>query len=109
MKVNPLGIQAYQGLARQEKPAADRFDNAIKGAGEEKVVIEPQSPVKKSALAVKVPEGNYSKFLSVEERQALDLVFARFSNTARFGTVYASKTEAAGETVNLGRVVDVKV
>jgi hypothetical protein len=109
MKVNPLGIQAYQHLTRQEKPAADRPDSAIRGAGEEKVVIEPQSPVTKSVLAVKVPEGNYSKFLSVEERQALDLLFSRFSNSARFGTAYAADTEPANQAANLGRVIDVKV
>jgi len=109
MKVNPLGIQAYQHLTRQDKPAADRPDSAIRGAGEEKVVIEPQSPVTKSALAVKVPGGNYSKFLSVEERQALDLLFARFSDSGRFGTAYAAEAESADRTVSLGRVVDVKV
>ena len=109
MKVNPLGVQAYQALSRQDKPAADPLDSAIKGAGAEKVVIKPQSPVTKSALAVKVPEGNYSKFLSVEERQALDLLFARFSDSARFGTAYAAETEPANQATSLGRVVDVKV
>ena len=109
MKVNPLGIQAYQHLTRQDKPAAERTDGAVKGAGEDKVVIEPQSPVTKSALAVKVPDGNYSKFLSAEERQALDVLFARFSDSARFGTAYAAGTDQADRTANLGRVVDVKV
>jgi hypothetical protein len=109
MKVNPLGIQAYQHLTRQEKPATERPDNATRGIGEEKIVIEPQSPLTKSALAVKMPEGNYSKFLSGEERQALDLLFARFSDSGRFGAAYAAKTEASGQVANLGRMVDVKV
>lgn len=109
MKVNPLGIQAYQHLTRQDKPAADPLAGAIKGAEAEKVVIKPQSPVSKSALAVKVPEGNYSKFLSVEERQALDLLFSRFSDSARFGTAYAAETEPGNQAASLGRVVDVKV
>jgi len=109
MKVNPLGIQAYQHLTRQEKPAAERPENAIKGAGAEKIIIEPQASVAKSALAVKVPEGNYSKFLSVEERQALDLLFAKFSDSGRFGTAYASEAESTDRAVSLGRMVDVKV
>lgn len=109
MKVNPLGVQAYQTLSRQDKPATDRLDSPIKGAGDEKVVIEPQSPVTKSALAVKVPEGNYSKFLSVEERQALDMLFARFSDSGRFGTNYAADSEAANPATSVGRMVDVKV
>jgi hypothetical protein len=109
MKVNPLGIQAYQHLARQEKPTAERSDNTIKGAGEEKVVIEPQPSVSKSALAVKVPSGNYTKFLSPEERQALDLLFARFGDRSRFGPALDSGTDTSQTGSSLGRVVDVKV
>ena len=109
MKVNPLGIQAYQHLTRQEKPTADRSDTAIARGGEDKVVIEPQSSVSKSALAVKVPAGDYAKFLSPEERQALDLLFARFSNTARFGHAYSAETEETSSRAGLGQVVDVRV
>lgn len=109
MKVNPLGVQAYQHLARQEKPTADRSENAITGSGVEKVVIEPQPSVTKSALAVKIPKGNYSKFLSPEERQALDLLFARFSDSSRFGSAYVAETENSDQSANLGRVVDVRV
>ncbi len=109
MKVNPLGVQAYQQLMRHERPTADRSEPSIKGAGEEKVVIEPQPSVTKSAIAVKAPTGNYSKFLSVEERQALDLLFARFSDSSRFGPAFAAETESSDAGSNLGRVVDVKV
>ena len=108
MKVNPLGIQAYQHLTRQEKPTADRPDNTIGRAGGENVVIEPQPSVTKSALAVKAPAGNYTKFLSAEERQALDLLFARFSDSGRFGPAYAAETDEP-DAAGLGRVVDVRV
>jgi hypothetical protein len=109
MKVNPLGIQAYQHLTRQDKPAADRPDSAITRAGEDRVVIEPQPSVTKSALAVKAPSGDYSKFLEPEERQALDLLFARFSDRSRFGPGYTAETNAADQNSGLGRVIDVKV
>jgi hypothetical protein len=108
MKVNPLGIQAYQQLGH------DRQSSVAAGvktprAAEQKVVIEPQAPVTRSALAVKAPSGSYARFLSAEERQALDMLFAKFSDTSRFGAAYASKTEEAESGGTLGRVVDVRV
>jgi hypothetical protein len=109
MKVNPLGIQAYQHLTRQDKPAAERPDSAVTRAGEEKVVIEPQPSVSKSALAVKAPSGDYSKFLAPEERQALDLLFSRFSDSSRFGPGYSTDVDANDNDSGLGRMVDVKV
>jgi len=108
MKVNPLGIQAYQHLTRQDRPTGETTPAKLHRSTEQKVVIEPQAPVTRSALAVKAPAGSYAKFLSAEERQALDLLFARFSDTARFGTAYASEANEA-ETADLGRVVDVRV
>ncbi len=109
MKVNPVGIQAYQNLTRQDKPAAERPDSAIARGGEEKVVIEPQPSVIKSALAVKAPSGDYSKFLAPEERQALDLLFSRFSDSSRFGTGYSAEVDGTDSKGGLGRMVDVKV
>ena len=108
MKVNPLGIQAYQQLAHErQSPAAAGVKTSR--AAEQKVVIEPQAPVTRSALAVKAPSGSYAKFLSAEERQALDMLFAKFSDTSRFGAAYANKTEEAESGGTLGRVVDVRV
>lgn len=109
MKVNPLGVQAYQQLTRQEKPTAERPEASTINGGEEKIVIKPQPAVTKSVLAVKAPSGNYSKFLSVEERQALDLLFARFSDNARFGSASTVSAENAESGANLGKVVDIKV
>jgi len=108
MKVNPLGIQAYQQLAHErQSPAAAGVKTSR--AAEQKVVIEPQASVTRSALAVKAPSGSYAKFLSAEERQALDMLFAKFSDTSRFGAAYANKTEEAESGGTLGRVVDVRV
>lgn len=109
MKVNPLGVQAYQQLTRQEKPTAERPEAATIKSGDENVVIKPQPAITKSALAVKAPSGNYSKFLSVEERQALDLLFARFSDNSRFGAAPSASAENSQPGANLGRVVDIKV
>ncbi|MEW5796535.1 MAG: hypothetical protein AB1772_09245 [Candidatus Zixiibacteriota bacterium] len=108
MKVNPLGIQAYQNLNRQERQSL-KTDSARAGeALDRPVVIEPQSAITKSTLAIKAPSGSYAKFLSAEERQALDLLFARFGDTGRFGAAYAADAETA-DAAGLGRIVDVKV
>ena len=108
MKVNPLGIQAYQQLG-QDRQSSLATGVKTPRAADQKVIIEPQAPVTRSALAVKAPAGSYAKFLSAEERQALDMLFAKFSDTSRFGTAYANKTEDADSGGTLGRIVDVRV
>ncbi len=108
MKVNPLGIQAYQQVNRSDRPTSDAASRTGQ-TNNQSVVIEPQSTVSKSALAVKAPSGNYAKFLSSEERQALDLLFAKFSDSTRFGSAYAAASEEASGGEQLGRLVDVKV
>ena len=107
MKVNPLGIQAYQQLAQERQ--APLTGAKSPRAAEQKVVIKPQDATTRSALAIKAPSGSYAKFLSAEERQALDVLFAKFSDTSRFGSAYAGKAEDSESAATLGRVVDVRV
>jgi hypothetical protein len=108
MKVNSLGIQAYQQVNRSDRQTSNATNLRTGSTADQSVVIEPQSTVSKSALAVKAPSGSYAKFLSTEERQALDLLFTKYSDATRFGSAYAADAqETSGET--LGRLVDVKV
>jgi hypothetical protein len=107
MKINPLGVQAYQQVAQERQAPASSARTAR--TAEQQVTIEPQAPATRSALAVKAPSGSYARFLSAEERQALDLLFAKFSDTSRFGAGYAARTDDAESTAALGRLVDVKV
>ncbi len=109
MKVNPLGIQAYQHVNRSDRPTYETTASRAGQSDSQSVVIEPQSTVSKSALAVKAPSGSYAKFLSAEERQALDLLFAKFSDSTRFGSAYAAESDEAAGGEQLGRLVDVKV
>lgn len=109
MKVNPLGIQAYQQVNRSDRPMSDAAASRASRTDSQSVVIEPQSTISKSTLAVKAPSGSYAKFLSVEERQALDLLFAKFSDTNRFGAAYAAESDETAGGEQLGRLVDVKV
>ena len=108
MKVNPLGIQAYQQVNRSDRQPSNATLRTSQTA-DQSVVIEPQSTASKSALSVKAPSGSYSKFLSTEERQALDLLFTKFSDATRFGSAYAADSDEVAGTEQLGRLVDVKV
>jgi len=108
MKINPIAIQAYQHLNRQDKPTSLPADPAS-GSSDKKVVIEPQSPANQSALAVRGPSGNYAQYLSSEERQALDTLFDKFRDAGRFGSGYQVDSESGEAESPLGRVFDVKV
>ncbi len=72
------------------------------------VVIEPQSGAG-SSVSVKAPSGSYAEFLSTEERQALDLLFARFQDSQRFGPAYRAETQNGTESKSVGRTIDLKV
>jgi len=108
MKINQIGIQNYQQLGRQEnaKPfGLDRDNDADDGNA---VNIEPKSTLPGSSLAVKMPAGTFADSLTTEERQALDMLFAKFRDSGRFGAGYKGGAESVDE-VGLGRIVDVKV
>ena len=109
MKVNPVGIQTYQHLAHQEKTPASSTEKSANEAAERKVMIESRSPLEKPAVAVKGPSGDYSQYLSGEERQALDLLFTRFKDGSRFGPGYQTDNNNTDRENALGRVVDIKV
>ncbi len=106
MKINPVAIQSYQQLNRQDNSSITQAQDK---AADQKVVIEPQTSVQKSAVAVKGPSGDYAKYLSEDERQALDLLFSRFREAGRFGAGYQSDTGGADEEQGIGQMVDIKV
>lgn len=110
MKVNPLGIQSYQHLNRQDRSQAQPADAKKPGSetvrgGERKVMIEPQNRLTTSAISVKAPDRSYAENLSQEERQALELLFSRFRDASRFVSDTGDKSGEAG----IGQVVDIKV
>jgi len=109
MKINPLGIRAYQHLERQDRPTLAENQAPAREAAESTVLVEPQSPVSKSALAVKAPSGSYAQFLSPAERQALDLLFAKFGDSTRFGSAYNEGADNTETRAGVGRLIDVTV
>lgn len=109
MKINPLGIRAYQHLERQDRPTQAESQAQTPETADSTVLVEPQSPVSKSALAVKAPSGNYAQFLSPAERQAIDLLFAKFGDSTRFGSAYNEGADNAETNAGVGRLIDVTV
>jgi len=109
MKINPLGIQSYQHLNRQNQTSVANAEANVEKAPEKKVIVEPNDVSKKSALAVKIPRGSYAQHLSTEERQALDLLFSKFRDGSRFGSEYSTAEEKVTDQPALGQVIDVKV
>lgn len=103
MKVNPVAIQSYQSLTRSDKQARE-IPGQDTPAGETRPVpVEPQQSVG-STLAVRGPQGTYADYLSDGEKEALELLFARFHDTGRFGHAASGATEST-----VGRIIDLKV
>lgn len=108
MKVNPVGIQAYEQLVQRDKQTNLTENAKIQKQEVSKVSLEPQSELTKSKLAVKAPSGSYAEFLSPQEKQALELLFGKFRENGKFGSGY-SKDLNSNNATHLGSVVDVKV
>ncbi len=108
MKINPVGVQAYQQLARQEQNTAPLHKEKSAEPKDVPLHIAPQEPEAHSALAVKAPGKSYAEFLTPEEKAALDLLFSRFSDNGRFGHALRSSADS-DESETIGRIVDVKV
>ena len=108
MKVNPVGIQAYEQLVQRDKHTNLAENTKVQNQEVSKVSIKPQSELTKTKLAVKAPSGSYAEYLNPQEKQALELLFGKFRENGKFGTGY-SKDSNSSDTAHLGSVVDVKV
>jgi hypothetical protein len=108
MKINPVAIQSYQQVDRQERPVQRPADNSPQAA-RESVTIKPQSETERSRMAVNATGVNYAENLTSEERQALELLFGKFRDSGRFGNSYRASGEEATQDSHLGQVLDIKV
>ncbi len=107
MKINPVAIQSYQqttGSNKMARPAVKSETVQV----EEKLSIIPQGESESSKLAIRPSGENYAKFLSKEERQALDLIFSKYNDSTRFGSGYLEDMPDTEESSKLGRMIDVK-
>lgn len=109
MKVNPLGIQAYEQLGKQDKQTG--LTEGVKAQQElaSKVSLKPQSELTKSKLTIKAPSGSYAEYLNPQEKQALELLFGKFRENGKFGVGYSKDSNNNNDTTHLGSIVDVKV
>ena len=111
MKVNPIGIQTYQQMTRRDRPedsGSGQATTALQGTGPSHVTIQPDPLQIGSKLAVKAASESYAESLSVEERQALELLFNRFRDSSRFGPAYRAENQTQDSAL-VGQLVDVKV
>jgi len=104
MKVNPIGIQSYQQINRNDRQPQIEKETPFQLPGD-KVTIQPQDEVSQSKVAVKAKVESYDAMLSPQEKQALDLLFSRFKESGRFGYSGTEETDSK----SLGNFVDVKV
>lgn len=107
MQVNPVGVQSYQQLNRQQN-ATNRTEEAGQSTESKKVTIDPTDQASESRLAVKVPRGSYADNLSGAEMRALDLLFGRFTDAARFGPGYSDDAGDDAADSGVGNVIDMK-
>ena len=109
MKINPLGVQSYQQLARREQTETVPKDNKAAEPGNQTMAIRPQSESAGSRISVSATRGSFAEHLSPEEKQALEILFTRFKQTERFGPSYRKESAPANENSTLGGMLDVKV
>lgn len=109
MKINPVAIQSYQQISQRDRTAARPNIDDQARASESKATITPQESDAGSRIAVKPVSGNYAEFLTVEEKNALDLLFSRFKDSSKFGPGYARDAAAGSDNSLLGGTIDVKV
>ena len=108
MKINPVGIQAYQQLTRQQRPDSQQVKQQDEAAANQQVTIAPQTEREESPLAVRPTSGSYADHLSSEERAALDLLFERFKDSDRFGPGYSRKSGQPEARAKVGSRIDIK-
>ncbi len=109
MKINPIGVQSYRQTVQREQKPPVKTEKDAQGVQDSVLDIRPQSVADKSSLAVKAPEGNYTDFLTMEERSALELLFSRFNDTGRFGSDLSGTTAGESGHQPVGRLIDLKV
>ncbi len=109
MRINPAGIQIYQQQSEAEKLQRMTRDNAkVKEAAEATVPQKARETERSlSSISVKANENISKDALSSEERAALDLLFSRFANNARFQT--ARQGIQPDDDVRPGQLIDIKV
>jgi hypothetical protein len=108
MKVNSIGIEAYRQTVG--KPQAENRPDAAQKAGTKKaenLLIPAQEEKTGSDLSVRLKPGTFVDMLSDREKQAMEMIFARFNGVALDQGAYDK--DGATKDTHLGRHLDVKL
>lgn len=109
MKINPIAIQSYQQSSSQTLTQREIIKNDNTKAEEANLTITPKDEMDSSKLAVKVNSDNFAKYLSTEEKNALELLFDQYRNSDKFGSSYNADIKKPAPDKTLGSLVDIKV
>lgn len=105
MKINSIGINAYQEMAGRsqanKKPVETNITNQIQKT--EKIQIPSRINRLGSDLSIKLEGEEYADMLSPEEKQALELLFEKYGD--KRGITNSNAANRPG----LGTFVDVKL
>jgi hypothetical protein len=108
MKINPIGINAYQQIARTGKAAPSAAGNNQLPAASQ-VKIQPQSPQAPSRVSIKPHSANNESIMTVAERNALDSLLKIVNEKSAANAGYARDNRTVENPEAIGNFIDVKV
>ncbi len=106
MKINPIGISAYQQISRSGNSGpATNTDNSAAA----KLTVQPQSISGPSRISVKPRITDAGAALTPPELKALDNLLKIINEKSATNAGYAKDNRATENPSMIGRIVDVKV
>lgn len=106
MKINPIGISAYQQISRTgntAQPVNSRDSAAVK------LTVQPQNTAGPSKISVKPRFMDARMAMSPSEQNALDNLVKIINEKNASNAGYARNSEVAENPELIGRLIDVKV
>lgn len=108
MKINPIGINAYQQVARTSKTAQQQ-NAATQAAEQTKLRIQPQNPQAPSRLAIKPHLSNIDATMTTAERNALENLIKIVNEKGTLNAGYSRDNRTVENPEAVGNFIDVKV
>jgi len=105
MKINPVGVETYRQAMGKPQVEYKPMPGNKTGINNAKVRIPGQTDDTGSKLSVKLKPGTFVDMLSSEEKQALELLFAKYSGIKQGDYCRNGGTDES----HLGNIVDVKL
>ncbi len=107
MKINPIGINAYQQVAN---PALKRGQaNGSNDSTPAKFTVQPQSASEPSRISVRPRIADSSTAMNQSEKNALNNLLKVIGEKTSANSVYGKDNRAVENLDFVGKLVDVKV